>query len=422
MKTNFSSLFRTLSIYALSNIINASIPFLLLPVLTHYLSPSAFGIVAMFQVILSFSLPFSGLNVEGAVSRQFFEKQKIDFPVYVWNAIVILFTSSIVVLIIYFVTGQMIETLTDFPYNWLSLIVLCAFAQNLSEIGLAVWQVQYQALKYGLFRITRTVTDISISLFFVVTLRESWQGRVSAQVIAIFAFAIITLFFLKKEKMIRTQVNREYIKSAIRFGLPLVPHVIGAIVITMSDRIFITKMVGLSATGLYAAGYQVGMIIGLFQNSFNQAWVPWFYEKLKLNENKTNIGIVKFTYMYFLLMLAGVVLLTVITPYIFDIFLGKDYSSARIYVFWIGLGFAFNGMYKMVVNYFFYIQKTYIVSMITFMTALLNLLLNYFFIKEFGPIGAAQATVIAFFFQFIVVWYMSSKAYKMPWLFFIRNK
>ena len=41
--------------------------------------------------------------------------------------------------------------------------------------------------------------------------------------------------------------------------------------------------------------------------------------------------------------------------------------------------------------------------------------LSYFFIKENGSIGAAQATTISFFITFILVWLLSSKLYPMPW-------
>ena len=69
----------------------------------------------------------------------------------------------------------------------------------------------------------------------------------------------------------------------------------------------------------------------------------------------------------------------------------------------------------MVVNYIFYIKKTYILAWVTFASAGMNIVLNYFFIKANGAIGAAQATTITFFVQFIMVWILSAKVYKMPW-------
>ncbi|EIQ9127591.1 polysaccharide biosynthesis protein, partial [Escherichia coli] len=47
------SLLKISSIYLFSNILNALIPFLLLPILTHNLTPNEYGQVAMFQTLIS---------------------------------------------------------------------------------------------------------------------------------------------------------------------------------------------------------------------------------------------------------------------------------------------------------------------------------------------------------------------------------
>jgi len=93
----------------------------------------------------------------------------------------------------------------------------------------------------------------------------------------------------------------------------------------------------------------------------------------------------------------------------------KDIYFAYKYVLWIALGYAFQGMYFMVGLYIFYVKKTYILAWVTFSSAGVNIVLNYFFIKANGAIGAAQATTITFFVQFIMVWILSAKVYEMPW-------
>ena len=69
----------------------------------------------------------------------------------------------------------------------------------------------------------------------------------------------------------------------------------------------------------------------------------------------------------------------------------------------------------MVTNYIFYAEKTSILAKITFFSASLNVVLNYFFIKKFVAIVAAQATSVIYFIQFLLTWLLSAKVYKMPW-------
>src|SRR5665648_509182 len=91
-----SSLIKTSFIYTLTKAINASIPFLLMPVLTRYLNPEDYGVVAMFGVLLSFLVPFTGLNSHGAIARKYYDRDEVDLPTYVTNCLLILITSTLI--------------------------------------------------------------------------------------------------------------------------------------------------------------------------------------------------------------------------------------------------------------------------------------------------------------------------------------
>lgn len=409
-------LVQSAGIYTLANFLNAAIPFLLLPFLTNHLSPADYGIVAMFQVLMQFTTPFVGMNSTSAMTRQYYDRDKIDFRQYVSDSFFITMVTGIFITLLFVAFKSPLSAVTQFPENWLFVVVIYCLAQNIGLIVLSLWQVQYKPVPYGLFRIGRTILDISFSVGLILWVGMRWEGMVIGQTTATLLQAALALFFLLKGKWLRKGINKEYIKDALKFGVPLIPHVIGAIIITYSDRLFITNMVSIAETGLYSVGYNVGMIVYLVQNSFNQAWVPWFYEKLKGDRHSDKLNIVKFTYLYYLAMGLLVAVVTLGTPWFFTTFLGQNFQNAMQYVFWIALGFGFNGMYKMVVNYIFYLKKTYIISIMTVVTAVINILLNYFFIRSMGAIGAAKATAVSFFIEFVVVWIISSRLYKMPWL------
>lgn len=64
---------RNSTIYLASNIINALVPFLLLPILTRYLTPDEYGQIAMFQTLITALAALTGLNAVGAANRKFYE-------------------------------------------------------------------------------------------------------------------------------------------------------------------------------------------------------------------------------------------------------------------------------------------------------------------------------------------------------------
>jgi len=412
-----SKLFKTLGIYTFSNILNAAIPFFLLPILTTYLSPSDYALIDLFQAAVQFTIAIIGLNAFSALSRFYFENDNKNFKEYTGNSFIILLISSIIIMALTLLFKTNLENLLKIPRNWIWLIVIYAFCLNIIQTQLTIWQVTFQATKYSIFRILRTFFDIALSIGFIVVLEYNWKGRILGQIISVSIFALLAIILLLKNNAVNFNFQFSKIKKLLNYGSPLILHILGAVIITYSDRVFIANYLGLKSTGIYAVGYQIGMIIYLIETSFNQAWVPWLFEKLKRNDILEKIKIVKFTYLYFVGIMVLALTVAIISPYIYKLFISSNYISGLKIVIWIAIGFAFDGIYKMVVNYIFYIKKTYIISIITIFTACLNLLLNYFMVNNYGAVGVAQATTISFFTEFLIVWIISARLYRMPWIY-----
>src|SRR5690554_439730 len=123
-----SKLFKSAGIYTMTNVINKSIPFFLLPVLTRYLSPTDYGIVSMFGVLVSFVTPFTGLNVHGAIARMYYEKDTVDIKEYITNSIYILISSTLLVSIIFSMFSRVIASVSSVPIQVLWMIIVVSFA------------------------------------------------------------------------------------------------------------------------------------------------------------------------------------------------------------------------------------------------------------------------------------------------------
>jgi O-antigen/teichoic acid export membrane protein len=389
----------------------------MLPILTRFLTPLEYGIVAMFQVLVGIVGIFSGLATHGAISRQYYERETINISKYITNCFYIWIVSSLFIGLVFYLFSEWISHFTDFPAEWLWAVLVVSAGQFIVSVVLILWQVQIKPIPYGTFQILLTLINVGLSLWFIVGFGMGWQGRVDGQVLAYLIFASLGLFILWKNGWLnKWTYESDYVKHALGFSLPLLPHSLGMWAIVMTDRILITNMVGVADTGVYVVGTQIGMIIGLLQHSFNQAWVPWLFSQLKKEDETIKLKIVKITYLYDILIFIAAILLVWISPWLLDFFVGNDFSGANDYVLWIALGYAFNGMYKMVTNYIFYAQKTAYLAAMTFLTAIVNIGLSYLLIRINGTVGAAQGTMLAFLLSFILTWIIANKTYKMPWL------
>lgn len=416
-----SSFLRLSSIYTLSNIINKAIPFFLLPIVTVYLSPEDYGIVSMFTVLIGIVTPFLGFNMHGAINRKYFERER-NFSEYISTALYILTSTSIVVLLFFTLNSETISNLSSFPEKWLFLVVVAGSCNSLILTVLTLWQVRERAFKYGFFQVLQSFLNVFLSIILITLFHQGWLGRINGQVVAYILFAFIGLTIVVTREKLNFKFNWSYAKDIFKFGIPLIPHTLGAFLITMMDRVFVTNMVGVSETGIYTIGYQIGMIIGVLQDSFNNAWVPQLFKSLNQKRGDFKEKIVKITYLYFVIILILATILSLISSIIVDVFVGDNFKESVQFIGWISFGFAFNGMYKMVNGVIFYEKKTHLLSMATFLTAFLNIIFNYFFIKWNGSIGAAQATALAFFVSFIFTWVLASRVYPMPWNIFKHRK
>lgn len=402
-------------IYFGSNLINGLIPFFFLKILTDYILPAEYGILNLYDLLIFLLIPIAGFNAGSALNRFYFDK-KLDYSKVFYNVIVLTLASILMLFSIAFLFQNFISSYFNFNPIWIYYLVIYQLVNKISEYLLITYQVREKAIQYGVFRIFKTSMDVIFSLLFLIYFEDKLHGKISGQLLGISIAGFVALFIILKEKLISFSIDRDYINKILHYSVPLIPHAIGAFIINLSDRLIIKHYMGDEQVGLYAVGYQVGMILSMIQNSFNQAWVPWFFKQLNKNDHQIKLKIVKITYLYIIALLLICYLLYLFSPFIFTYFINANYKEAMIFIPYVALGYAFNGMYKMMVNYLFYIKKTKIIGITTILIALFNIGLNFVLIPEIGTIGAAIATTLSFAFQFIIFAIFALKDYKMPWL------
>lgn len=410
-----SPLFKSAGIYTFSNLLNSAIPFLLLPVLTRVLSPQDYGTSITFQLLSNLFLPFIGLNLQSAIAREYYDKSESNFSVYLSNVLIILLFSCLFFSALVYSFSSAISSLAVFPAEWLWSVIFYAASHFISLMALTIWQVKVKPVLYGSFQISQTFLIFVLSIYFVVVLKRSWQGFVEAQLIIKGIYAVISVIILARHYKLSFKFDLPSIKTALKFGTPLIPHVLGGWLRASGDRILINNIVSVAANGIYSAGYQLTLIITLLENSFINAWTPWFYEKLKLNDPKINRRIVKISYLFVFFCLSFSLIYALTAPYLFDIFLGKDYRTAKDVVLFLALSKGIDSIYFMTVNYLFYLRKTSIIATITFTFSTLHFVLAFFFISDFGYIGASQVAVITSLAIAITTGITAYRLYKMPW-------
>lgn len=416
-KLKKSILFKNTFIYTLLQIFNKGIPLLLLPILTRYLTPEDYGMIATFSTFVGGIAIFVGLSMSGAVGVSFFHLERSELKLYIGNVFNILLLSAFFITLIIIIFEPYILEKLQLPKIWIYVAIIVAFMQMLTAINLTLWRSEQKAKPFAFYEISQTLFNIVLSLFFIIILDYGWEGRILGSSLAMIFFGILSMVFLYKRDYLIFNYSLNDIKSALHFGIPLIPHQMALWMRSGVDILLITSIVGVSATGLYTVGFQFGIVIGIFANAFNNAFSPYLYEKLKNITQKGKQDLVKFTYIYFVGILVFAMLLSTLFVWLIDVFLPNKFHGASEYVYLISFAYAFHGMYLMVVNYIFYAKKNHFLSMITLFTSIFHVMVSYVLIYYIGAIGAAYASILSFILTFILVWRISAKVVPMPWNF-----
>lgn len=419
MLTKFkrSSLVSGAGTYILASMINAAIPFFLLPVLTRYLDPSQYGEVAVFQVWVSLIGAVCGLSVHGAANRKYFDYEEPDQRMgeFIFACLVLLVLSSAILFVIIIFSSFLISKFIGLSQEWLLIGVPFAFCNFLIQIRLGQWQVRKQARKFGVFQIAQSLLNMLLSLFLVVVLLMGVDGRLTGYTLSVLLFGTVAVLLLYRDGLISWSWRPDLMREAAAFGVPLIPHVVGAFLLLTIDRAIVSSELGLDAAGYYMVAAQLAMVLGLFLDSVNKAYVPWLFERLKRDDADEKKFIVKLTYGYNLFLVLCAMAAFLIGKPVLTFVAGEQYAPAGDLVGWLVLAQSMRGMYYMMSSYIFFSKRTGLIAKITIFSGVVNVALMYVFIHKFGLIGAAWAASISMLVQWLVTWWFANYLIRMPW-------
>lgn len=410
-----SKLVQDTGLYTLFNLIDRSIPFLLLPVVTRFLDPAEYGMYVTFQSLTMFLMPFVTMNSDAAIIRNYFNQDVVDFKSYFSNGLIVFAFFTFLSFLVIIATAPVLSVALNFPSPWLVAVVFVSALQFASDLFLNLLQAKKLPRTFGAYRIALTLSRNSLMIFFVVSLGWKWEGIIYSQIIVFFLFFIVSFYHFYREGYLFHRFNKHFTVDNIRYGAPLTLHRIGAWLTDLSSRIILTSLLGAAATGKYSIGASLGMIVALAQDSFNRAFVPYLYEQLNAITDRTKDKLVRLTYLYHVAILLLALFIGFGGYFAVGTVFGEKYEEAAPYIIWIAVGYAFDGMYKMHVNYIFYASKTHYIFPITVTSGIVNVILCYLFIPIFGAIGAAQALCGGLFVSFVLAWIVGNKIYPMPW-------
>ena len=368
-------------IFSFFSFLNSGVSFLILLILANFLLPNEYGELNLFNSLLSILLVLISLSSDGLISIDFFQKDIQGLRKTI-NAVLLLSIGSFLILTFILILFSNILSIVigiSTYYQWLALLV--CFLQNVAAVNLNIWRLEEKPFSYGIFSLLVVIFNLFFTLFFVVSLRWGWSGRVYAQILVGGIFFIISFFLLIRGGYLKFILpTKNDIKSALHFGIPLVPHSISFWLKQGLDKYVINYYHSSAAVGIFSFSMNFSNILQIIGTAFNATNSVFIFKQLSKNRQQAIPLLRKQTKMM-IIIFGLITLLLLVGCSIFLPLFFPSYSDAVYYLFPLCGASFFSCIYLLFVNFLFFYKKTKTLMIITFSISLIHCVLSLFLTK-----------------------------------------
>jgi len=368
------------------------------------MSIEEFGIVSSMLVIQSIVSIFFSLALDRSLMRLFFDYRSTSEQASFFgtNFYGITIISSLSLVILFVTRNSLIKIFPEinfYPYYFYALLI--AYLKSFFLVPKVYMQIKNKSLAYTALSATEFLFTTLAIIFFVVYRREGASGMLKGQFIGISIIVPYLLLFAKNHFNYSLKLN--VLKKSLRFSLPIIPTLLTAFILNLSDRIFIDRYIGMNEVGLYSLAYKIASVILIAISAINMAVTPFYYRKIN------DLGFVdsakwsrEFNNGYVKIVGGLIIILLIFSKEVIFLFFGSTYEESAQIAGLLLISYYFSGTNSVNGRLIFYKKKTHHSMAIDIITALLNVLLNFLLIPRYGISGAALATLASMAFAFII--------------------
>lgn len=378
------------------------------PIFTRILSTQEYGQFSVFNSWMSIITPIVCLNLYSGIYSQGlvkFEKDRSKFSSSLQGlalTLVTLWTG------IYLVTCSFwndLFSLTTVQMVCMLILIWTSAAYNFWAVD---QRVDFKYRKQVVLTLLMSTIQPSVCIWFILNSDDKVTARIVGMTVVHIALYLGT--FIVQMARGKQFFSKHYWMYASKFNIPLLPHYLSMTVLSSSDRIMISNMVGNEKAGIYSLAYSISQIMTMFNTALLQTIEPWIYRKLK---DKKVYDIAHVAYPCFILIAVLNLLLIIFAPEIVTIFAPREYQEAIWCIPAVALSVFFTFLYTFFATFEFYYEKTKYIAVATMGGAVLNIVLNYIFINLFGYMAAAYTTLFSYILYAVLHYYFMHRICKM---------
>jgi len=386
--------------YLSPSLLSALIPFVTLPIMTRFLEPKDFGIIALANSFPSLIISLVGCNVDTAAHRYYFEYRKNSLRLCRLINSTVTFLLCVFALSAGFVffgrnffSRVVMGNSEHGPALFLAYVTVCLSV--LVTFYLTMYRDMERAKTFSKFTIMRMIINSSLILILVAVFRIGYMGVVYGSFISVLVmFCILSWQFHKEFPF---SFNIKMLIDNLKYGVPLLADHFTGSVYQFLDKYMLRSIISLSSTGIYSIAQNISTKLFVFMTAIQSTFHPIFMKDMfdKGKEAAVSVGrnFTVFTY----LSLSAVLGMILFGEEIVRFLAPPSYYNAINVMLILLCGVSMQAFGKVVGLPLAYVKKAYLGVPISFGAVVVNVLFNLLLIPRWSTAGAGLATVATIF-------------------------
>lgn len=397
--------------YLFATVFTRGLAIITTPIFTRIMTTDQVGMVnlysswySMITVVSTLALTSGGFSI----ALREFEKERDQ---YVSSVLSLTSIVAIGLALVYSISITFWNDVTGLPTHLMVLLLVGLLVAPARDFWLSRQRFEYQ------YKLSGTVTVLSAifasGLAVAAVLYANSIGYSDIASVRLFAnyfiiYGVAFIIWLSIFWQGRCFYSSKYWRFSLQLSLPLIGYSIASQILSVSDRMMISKMVGNSAVGIYGTLYTVSSISLMVWTAINASFVPYLYQNMENTKSKIKKLSMSMLGMYSLV----AILLVYLAPEIVRILATEEYYKGIYIMPPIAGGVYFIAVSNLYSNILVYLKRTNIIMISSVIAAVINVILNYIMIEAYGYMAAAYTTLLSYVVMAVLLSIWANREFK----------
>ena len=378
--------------YAVCSVLQKCIGLIVIPIYTRLMSEGDYGTYVVFQSWTEIVAIFVTLNLGSYVFNNGMMKFKNDRDGFASSMLGLTGLIGIAWMIIFLVAPSFWSGVFGLAAPYVFLLVLRCIVLPSYSYWSAKLRYEFRYKPVVALTLVLSIATPVASIPAILFSSDKVAAALVVQVLVMMIVYLVPLCSIIKRS--RNFFSIKYWVFALKFNLPLIPHLLSTVILQQADRIMISNICGSAFAAIYSVAYSAGLAMSFIHSAIVQALTPWMYQTIEAKD----YGRIQPVSMAILAIVGGAsLLLTLFAPEIMMLLAPASYYEGIYAIPPVAACVILMTAFNLFVTVEYYFEETLWVMTASIIAAVLNVALNFLLLPVFGFLAAAYTTLLCYF-------------------------